>query len=503
MRSSVWSKPTAKDGRWFTNSASQLFIIVTILVALLVGVLADVVLGLFGLYASVLIISSIIMALIFILRQDELAAALIIAVHLNVDWYLGFRVISLAMTLALLCSCYIGRSSMRPWVRPRSLWLWLLFLGLTIIPAIRGATNLYDTLFYYPNIIFGALLMFWMGTIIARSPASIRLFFSMLSVYCTLVAIHTIIQARTGIFLFGSEHLSTYIANQANNHLPGHLDVARVGSFFIDPDWAGTFFAMAIFIPIGLLVESSSPLAKVLYLTEAVLISLALLFTYSAGSWLAASVAAVIFLVLLGGMRYRVQFLVCLTAAAIVVLIGFSSHLNLLLEHASDPIELSSRVGAWQTALRVVTAFPLTGVGLGGQAYLLNAVPYFVPEQLIPLGHPHNSYLEIAAMAGLPVLFVLAAILVLNMRWALHNWTLSDPGNRCLFAAGLAAVITLSFNSFSVNAWTLPPLSAIGWVILGCLSSPLLTKSQVGQTTKVQHERGLIPSMKPGMEREG
>jgi len=333
--------------------------------------------------------------------------------------------------------------------------------------------------------------MVWMGAIIARSPASIRLFFSMLSVYCTLVAIHTIIQARTGIFLFGSEHLSTYIANEANNHLPGHLDVARVGSFFIDPDWAGTFFAMAIFIPIGLLVESSSPLAKVLYLTEAVLISLALLFTYSAGSWLAASVAAVIFLVLLGGMGYRAQFLICLSAAAIVVLIGFSSHLNLLLQHASDPVELSSRVGAWQTGLRVISAFPLTGIGLGGLAYLVNAAPYMVPEQLILLAHPHNSYLEWAAMAGLPVLFVFVAILVLNMRWALHNWIVADPRSRCLFAAGLAAIIALSFNSFSVNAWTLPPLSAIGWVILGILSSPLLSKSQVGHTTEGKHDKEL------------
>ncbi len=491
MKSSVWSKRTAKDGRWFTNSASQIFIIVTVLIALVLGILADVVLGLFGPYASVLIISSMIMALIFILRQDELAAALILAVHLNVDWYLGFRVISPTMTLVLLCFCYIGRSSLRPWVKPRYLWLWLLFLGLTIIPAIRGATNLYDTLFYYPNVIFGALLMYWMGTIIARSPASIRLFFRIFSFYCMLVAIHTIIQNRTGIFLFGTARNDSYIALMANNHLPGNLFVARAGSFLIDPDWAGTFFAMAIFIPIGLFVESSSPLAKVLYLTEAVLISLALLFTYSAGSWLAASVAAVIFLVLLGGMRYRVQFLVCLTAAAIVVLIGFSSHLNLLLQHASDPVELSSRVGAWQTGLRVISAFPLTGIGLGGLAYLVNAAPYMVPEQLILLAHPHNSYLEWAAMAGLPVLFVFVAILVLNMRWALHNWIVADPRSRCLFAAGLAAIIALSFNSFSVNAWTLPPLSAIGWVILGILSSPLLSKSQVGHTTEGKHDKEL------------
>src|SRR2546423_2771752 len=119
-----------------------------------------------------------------------------------------------------------------------------------------------------------------------------------------------------------------------------------------------------------------------------------MLFTYSTGSWVAASVAAVTFFVLLGGMRYRAQLLLCLSAAVTVVLIGFSSSFNLLLQHSSNPVELTSRVGAWQTALRVISAFPLTGVGLGEQTYLVYSLPYMVPEQLVPLVHPHNSYLE-------------------------------------------------------------------------------------------------------------
>src|SRR2546423_2838163 len=195
MKSPVWSKQTAKDGRWFTNSASQLVIIATILIALLVGV----VLGLFGPYAWVIFMCSMILAIIIMLRQYELAAVLILAVHLNVDWYLGLRVISIAMALVLLFSCYLGRSPEYPWINPRYLWLWALFLGLTIIPAIRGATDLFHTLFYYPNLIFAALLMFLIGTIIARSPTNIRLFFRLFSVYCTLVAIHTIIQSKTGV----------------------------------------------------------------------------------------------------------------------------------------------------------------------------------------------------------------------------------------------------------------------------------------------------------------
>lgn len=494
MKSGGWSRQIAKDSRWSSHSASQIFIIFITIISLLIGV----VLGLFGPYAWAIVIGSMILAVIIAFRQDELGAAFILAIHLNVDWYLGLRVVSLVLTLLLLCFYYVFRSPQRPWVMPRSLWLWFLFLGLSIIPAVRGATDLYDTLFYYPNLILGALLMFWLGTIIARNPASIRLFFRIFSFYSMLIAIHTIIQSRTGIFLFGTTHLDTQIAQAANNHLPGMLNVNRVGSFLIDPDWAGTFFAMTLFIPLGLFIESSSQIARIFYLLEAILICVALLFTYSTGSWIAASVSAVIFMLLLGGMHYRIQFLVCLSVAAIIVLFGFSSHVNLLLQHSTDPLGLSARMGAWQTALKVINAFPLTGVGLSEQSYLLNSIPYIVPTQLIPLAHPHNSYLEWAAMAGLPVLVVFVALLLFNIKSALQIWALSDPQNRCLLAIGLATVFILIFNSFSVNAWTLPPLSAIGWVIFGMLSSPLHMKRQVGQITN--KKKDLISSLNSDME---
>ncbi len=488
MKSSTWSRQTTRKGGGLLESVSQLFLLIVVLIALLVAILSDEVLRLFGPFASLLIISSVIGALTLVLRKDELTGVLMLAVHLNVDWYLGFRVISLLMALALICLCYLGRSPERPWVRPRYLWLWVSFLGLTIIPAIRGATGLYDALFYYPNLVVGALLMFWAGMIIGRSPESIRLFFRIFSFYCTLIAIHAIIQARTGVFLFGTAHFDTYIEQMVNNHLPGTPDVSRAGSFFVDTDWAGTFFAMALFVPLGLLVEDSSLLAKIFYLIEAVLISLALLFTYSTGSWLAAFVAAFVFLILLGRTRYRTQFLLCLFVGAAVILTGFSFHLNLLLQHSSDPIELSERFGAWETALRVIGAFPLTGVGLGEQAYLLNSAPYIVPAQMIPLAHPHNSYLEWGAMAGLPVLIVFVAILVFNMRWALHNWAISDARSRCLLAAGLAIIIVLSFNSMSVNAWTLPPLSAIGWLTIGTIASRFESTNQIAADDKGERE---------------
>ncbi len=115
---------------------------------------------------------------------------------------------------------------------------------------------------------------------------------------------------------------------------------------------------------------------------------------------------------------------------------------------------------------------------MGLQAYMLRAEPYRVPEQYRPLAHPHNSYLELGAMAGLPVLVTFVAFILFALWQALRNWALVNVRQRALLGSGIAVVIVLSTNSLSVNVWTLPPLAAFGWVILGSVSSPLLIEKK-------------------------
>src|SRR2546421_2182763 len=58
--------------------------------------------GHFGFYLLGGIVGGVITAIIFIVRQDQLAAVFILAVHLYVDFYAGLYVIALIMALALL-----------------------------------------------------------------------------------------------------------------------------------------------------------------------------------------------------------------------------------------------------------------------------------------------------------------------------------------------------------------------------------------------------------------
>lgn len=223
-----------------------------------------------------------------------------------------------------------------------------------------------------------------------------------------------------------------------------------------------------------------------LYLAEMLVILPALLFTYSNGAWVAVLTGTLVFAIFMGRARYRILLLALMGALAVLGLTLFAGQVAVQLQHAAGPDELSLRLGAWQTALRVIEAFPLLGVGLGYQAYLLRANPYRVPAQIVPLSHPHDSYLEWGAMAGVPVMLIFLALLAAAYYFAIRNWRLAGgigrmgakggmgAINRPLLGGGIAALTALSIGSISINGWTLPPLAAFGWLIAGMIGSPLL-----------------------------
>jgi O-antigen ligase len=475
----------AEASRWRTILATSALMLAGGITLLLGGVVIALLLGGelsegLGLLVGVAIIGAIIMAIVIALRQDELAATLVIAVQVYVDFYLGKHIVSVIMTLALLVIFFFARSRRHPWVEPRAIWLWVLFLALAIFPAIRGATRVIDAAFYFPNIFLGAFLIFWLGTVIARDSACIRRLFMMLAFVGTLVAIHTIIEEIAGKFLFESAYSQTsFLASISNYQFSSDTAVARVGSFFIDPNWDGAFLALMLSIALGLFVDSQSWLGKVFYLVEIGLILPALLFTFSIGSIIGACAGVAFFIIFVGRASYRILLPAIIVLGVVVVIKTLPTEIALFLQHASNPSETRLRIGAWTTGLRVIEAFPLTGVGLGLQVYEIKSEPYRVPGQYIPLAHPHDSYLELGAMAGLPVLLVFLALLLVALWPTLRNWIAADTRTRSLLGAGIAAVMALSVNSVSINGWTLPPLAITGWLILGAISSPLLRKSQM------------------------
>ena len=225
-------------------SPSPLPLILTVTVVLLMGS----VLGVFGLYAGLALIGGMILVIILLLQKYEAAATLLIAVSLYIDWYLGLHLVAVALAFSLLLVFWLTRSVQHPWVEPRVIWLWALFLVLGIYPAVQGALMLYDAATYYPSDILGAFLTFWLGSVLARDSNCVRRLFSLFAGLGMLIAVHTLIQSATGTMLFASSHYDALLLANSAYEL-ARTNAHRAGSFFVDPNWNGTFLATMFFLP--------------------------------------------------------------------------------------------------------------------------------------------------------------------------------------------------------------------------------------------------------------
>jgi len=175
----------------------------------------------------------------------EALLALVIAFHLYLDWYWGLYLIAQVMVIAILFVYFCRRSERFPWVMPPALWLWLAFVLLAILPSMHGISTR-DTLNYYFNIFFGSLTIYWLGNLVARDIINVRRVFQLLALIGTLVAIHSIIETVTGIFLFATTRFDAYLAS-ISNYILASTDVHRAGSFLVNPDSNGGFLAMMMF----------------------------------------------------------------------------------------------------------------------------------------------------------------------------------------------------------------------------------------------------------------
>jgi O-antigen ligase len=449
-----------------------LFCLVVIAGGLLVyGISWSGIYGWFSLWSGFLLICAL------LLRRYTLVVTALVAIHLYVDYYLGLHLVAPLLAIGLLILLYLQRAQSIGWTRPAALWLWLIFLLITIYPSWQGGQlMLYDAASFYPSDILGAFLFYWLGNICSYDITSLRTLYVALTILAIFLAIHTLVQATTGIILFSSSRVDTFLSNvDVAYYQMMNTDTHRIGSLFIDPNWNGAYFSMMFFLPEGLFIKCSSLLQKVCCLGAMLMILIALVLTYSTGAWVAFFVGLLVFWLCLGDMRYQIALLCCLLSVVIILTTLTPAQLQLQLQHATANNELSLRIAAWHTAWNVIQALPWTGVGLGHQAYLLRAEPFRVPEQFVQLSHPHDSYLELAAMAGFPVLCIFLLLLIVCHLRAFRNWQVADRSLRPLLLGGIAATITLSVNSISINGWTHFALTLFGWLILGATSSPRLS----------------------------
>jgi O-antigen ligase len=486
MRSGEWGKPISKGMWWNTWSSISYFLLLAVIITLmLTGAIGE--LETRDTLYGIVVALAIMMVLLLFFRLDHLIAVLIIAIHIYFDFYLGWGVVGLVVSLLLLTIFFFRRSSQHPWVMPRSLWMWFLLLIIAIFPATHGISTL-DSLYYYLTVIASSFVFFCLGTTLIKNGADVQQLFKWLAHLGTGIAVIALMQAATGTLLFGSSRYDLYLTSIGNYQLWVGSGIYRIGAFFVNPDSFGGFLSLILLLPLCLFTQSASLWGKILYLVEMLILLFTVLSTYSTESWLAICGGLVCFFVLVGSHRYRILMLLIAASIGALMLILVPEQISLQIQHATAPSELALRNGAWQTGLQVIRAFPLTGLGLGRYVYIQRAEPYRVIAQYRPLDHPHDAYLELAALGGIPLAVVFVLLLLYALWQAWRNWLHADTKTRSLLAGGIASAIALSCYSISDAGWTLAPLLAIGWLVLGAISSPLLTKHLHQRTIEEQLE---------------
>lgn len=451
---------------------------------LLMGIAAT----LFSLQLQQWIILGFIIAIVFLLRRHEITAGMLIVSEVLLDWSelvgapLYWPLITLVCAGILLAALFLTQSKERPWVKTPYVWLWGLILTLGVYPAVRGLEHA-QSIQYYLNIFLGASMMYIIGVQVSRDRKSLRALLSVLSAFGAFIGLHSTIITGTGVFLFEPDALARYLTTVANFTL-ANTTIHRAASFLTNPDTNGAFLAMLLVLTLGLAWSAKSWGTRILYIGELALIASGLICTFSIGSLLGLAPSALLFIMLVTkSMKQRLITVGSLLLIAAGAVIAKPSLLNTFLVHGQATGEIGLRIGAWETGILVILSHPLTGIGLGYSTYITRAEPYRTLLQYRPLYHPHDAYLELGAMAGIPLMLAFIALLVLGFRQGIRLWRSSDPYMRIVVAGILCSLLTLSFNSFTANAWTIPPLAMLGWLLMGAMTSPALAASEQRQPT--------------------
>lgn len=412
-----------------------------------------------------------------VLGQFEALAIICLAASLMVDWYnivslpVHLPVSAAVLTLGLIALLFMAQSRSRPWRPLPFLWAWIAFVLIMLVTLVRSPAQI-EALVYFLNIVVLPLLMWILGVQFGRSLSQLRKLMSLLTLFGTLIALHAIVEALTGVFLFATvSNQNGLITKGAYFGIKG-TNIVRSGSFLGNPNSAGEFFTVLFFVALTAALSSTSVRSRLLHGLGAACILLGTFFSYSTTSWIATAGGIFVFIILIGSMRIRLFFGLALVGIAALVWLVFPVQLSALISHALHPTGLTGRFGAWKTALNVIQARPFTGIGLGvGQSYIQGVAPYRADPTAHPLTHPQNSYLEFAVLGGLPVLVVFLVLLGASVRRIWRNYRILAREQRMVICGVLAVVAAVSINALADAAWTLPPLVGILWLLLGASSS--------------------------------
>ncbi|KAF0208971.1 MAG: O-antigen ligase family protein [Actinomycetota bacterium] len=326
----------------------------------------------------------------------------------------------------------------------------IVFLGWALLSAVfTGAqASVIATWVRYASY----LMLVCVVAAVAVDPARRRMMLWILVIVGSVTVVHGFWQYVNPTVYIGMDGLDTSVAT-------------RVFATFENPNFYAEFLVLVFAVTLALVFAEKGVLryiAIVLLVAQA----MALLLTYTRGSWLALALGLGIVVLMIDA---RLIWPFVLSGAAIVPFVPG------VLDRVASIFSLegtaSFRLKLWEVAGESIAERPLFGAGLGRFYDAFRATVLSHPE--ITLGYlsygAHNSYFQLAAEVGILGGIAFAWMVFGSCRMgAFYNMRMAgDMRSRLVNAALTAGLVAFAVNAFTSNAFQHPRGAVFFFVLVG------------------------------------
>lgn len=353
------------------------------------------------------------------------------------------------------------------------------FIGRKIIKPDFKCFKFWPNIFLLLFLFFSALSLFNSG---AYLKISLNALFGKWMQYLGICIIvqdgiynQKIIKRGIAIFLFGAtlavlSGLSQYffniefLRNRSIADLSGGVQAAT--SSFSHYNSFGGYLVVVLSLVAALLLANNYSMLKINGLSAlAILSTMAIIFTFSRGSWLAMFISF-IFMSVFSGENIKRLIPVFLAVIILFLFPAFYERLFLTFKAGGD----SDRFRYWLTAWKMINEHPFFGMGVG--TFMANFSKY-LPN--CNVSYAHNCYLQIWAEAGvfslISFMLFVSSFIYLGVKKFLASKDLLLLG----LLSGAVGFLVHSF--FDTNLYSLR-LAILFWVWVGLISAYISQKQE-------------------------
>ena len=250
---------------------------------------------------------------------------------------------------------------------------------------------------------------------------------------------------------------------------------AHVRDFFLNQRWtahvsdvnaAGSFFAMMMFIALGVCLKQQA--YRIMWLAAGLMAGLALWMTASRTALVAAAIVGAISLARMTIGRPRsVVYLVLVVVGALSTIVALATY-NVWARPASAAVAVNIRWEFLQTTWRMIESYPLFGVGIGQYPQFSTRFSSPALLALYPRENAHNNFAQVAGELGLVGLSAFVGVLAVCLWEARRS---RDP----VATSAVVGVTVFILSWLGGHPLLVPEVAYPFWLALGIVASARLT----------------------------